>query len=715
MTSILLWNKNHSYTSILQEYFKPVFTFYNLKELQDYFELEKPINRIIILAELDWGDNKNDDFYGFDIIQILRVNYKITHPILICSTYRQESFFIRNIVPHYKGNILNAPAHQFLSLPHDFIKEPISWQVELEDDLLDDIIYTFYNFRGIAGDIIHNLQNELNINCKNKRINDFYIEIEELIKTNISKIESLVGSDNLDALNNILINVLSDLKTDLILEQKAIKMESTGFVYKNARNIVARYSEQIYGLLPKKLDEYNNIKDYRTLWEVLFIDDQKSNCDVVVNYFKERKIKCHSVSSNKEAQEILFKDIKKKKIAVVITDLRLIDDFETGRWQEKQGYQILNEIYGNHPNNIAYFVLTSKKGSIIKNINKNYNFNIHWYSKQDVITSNGAFNIFTKEIVKQGDIAFYKNRSQPILSAWINGNHQVKPLNQFYKVHCERKDYSKSETRINTLAKAYIDNYLNGNPNEKIDFMLHLNGSAVDEAMLNKFRYVILLGRRISVGLYYLIPEMSDFKYELNKQIEKIHSTKNQPVSYERQAYKCAVEEIIYKALRPNIEVKEADKTALFNSRFALSLENDLEESNLKNIDRVVNTFLLEEELAFIKEVADINFDQIQYDSDDLIVFESIADSLIDFFTGFNIEPPNNLLAFIEKRDVGKIRISIRDMINIIKQSSIIIKKFRKDETEIQILNDIIKSSSIDIKCVQLKNSITNYFFDQLQ
>ena len=185
MVNLILWNSNTNYPLVIQRNIMDSRIFSEENELKEYLNKKPVIESIIILAELNWNNKKQLNFYGFDIIQLLRLNYRLTVPILICS-FMPESYFIRNDEPSYKGNILKAPAHQFLHLPFDFKNEEFKRQNKMDEDLLDDVNYAFFDIHGMAKEIIHALQNKLDdIDSRGKNQEQIFSELKPIIESSL--------------------------------------------------------------------------------------------------------------------------------------------------------------------------------------------------------------------------------------------------------------------------------------------------------------------------------------------------------------------------------------------------------------------------------------------------------------------------------------------------------------------------------------------------
>ena len=167
---------------------------------------------------------------------------------------------------------------------------------------------------------------------------------------------------------------MDELKNDILI--KSINHAP----YQNGRTIIKLFSEQIYAMLPESTEqEVKTDLIGKTRWEVLFVDDDECNRNTLVEYFKRKNIVCNTASSAEDAF-VTLKNDNPKKIKIVITDIRLIE--KNNKWQLLQGYQILKHLNKEHPYPLGYFVLTSKKGTIIKNIQKNPSLQFNGLTKK---------------------------------------------------------------------------------------------------------------------------------------------------------------------------------------------------------------------------------------------------------------------------------------------------------------------------------------------
>jgi len=146
----------------------------------------------------------------------------------------------------------------------------------------------------------------------------------------------------------------------------------------------------------------------------------------------------------------------------------------------------------------VYAVLTSKKGTINKMVQKKRKYEILWFTKDDVINNIHSFNIFFDLIKDYAAENFNSNAVfQPTLSAWVKpstGFYKL-PLKAYYKIHRE-VNHEVEDLNINKMANEWI-----WDTTSKKDWTGKLLNDIIDDESLKKFRETKLLGRRVALGL----------------------------------------------------------------------------------------------------------------------------------------------------------------------------------------------------------------------
>jgi CheY-like chemotaxis protein len=597
----------------------------------------KTVSEVILPLCFTDQNIKWNDFYGLELIKKIRYDLKQRCSIVVCSVLPKNILQQTHFKAYEKSKILAAPGTYFLSYPWEIKSLPTLRKIS--ENALDDINHAFFNPKGNASEIIHNLKNKFGEIANDSRSNELFKNLKEIIEVDFKLIETDVLPENRLRFHSVKNQMFEDLETDIsnFIKQKANEPADT---YHNTSYILDKYSEIIYGLLPKELKDNENEEVLKTPWQVLYIDDTEFCRNDVVAKFDKRGINCIAVHNGKEAIDVLLKDTK-GKISVVISDIRLYQS-NNDDWQDLQGYDLLNEIHEVNNSPISYFVLTSKRGTIVDSVKRKAKFPIQWFSKSDVTTSEQGFNIFTKRVKELGGENWFWKKSQPKMSAWTKESHRFTfPLSKYYRKHVELSDHPTIKSEINSKAKTYIENILKNKKNEVIEFLPTLKDETVSNKMIEKFRFQILLGRRIIYSLW------------LNKMDE----------------------ESIFYALRPKGEYTKENRDLLFASTMAVSFKNDvpsdkdIEEGNLMGCN------LLEEEIDFLIDNYNLNPEirNLKLNISDLDLVYEILDHFRAKIELLKIQTPKEIEAFLDRYYADKL-ITISEIDKALKVSAKIAK-----------------------------------------
>lgn len=449
---------------------------------------------VYILAELGW--KSRTEFYGFKVAKILRLENKLTCPIVFCS------FLSKTQLSNFpESKILRRPGHYFVRLPDE--KPQFERYVGIDEITLNDINIDVNNPQEELHTLMHNMLNKIPelVNSNNsiaeseKAVNDFINS-----RLQIFKIRGNIQSENFQKFDELKSKILFDI---------SVLFKNINFQPDSLKEPLNDYRHLLYKLLPQNISDLQPQKVIKKRWKVLFIDDQQDTCTKVEYHFQRNGISCVSAKNAVRAFEILSEDEKtEKRISAVITDFRFYSgDEEKDIWQDYQGYRILREVHNKFSYNYAYIILTSKEGTIKDQIKKRSEFPILWFNKNDVLDgNNSSFNIFCQRIIEVGDIAFIRKHSLPSNGGWVSkvGDKVTKEFNyrSLYKLHVEdSENYDKVEFQINSKAieLSELDEMRDGYTLEPSFKNFHDNESK----LLNRFRATILLYRRIFVILKY--------------------------------------------------------------------------------------------------------------------------------------------------------------------------------------------------------------------
>jgi len=570
--------------------------------------------------KIKWGD-----FAGLDCIKVVRHELKLKCPVFICSVLPKNLLTKSDLKGYEKSKVLASPGIYILEYPWDI--NNLSKMRSISENALDDINYAFYNPKGNASEIIHNLKNKFGEIAKQSTAKDLFLNLKAVIESDFKLLETNVLPESRLKYHSVRNEMFDDLESDVsaYLKQEKDSVESH---YQNASTIIDKYSDIIYGLLPKELRDNDTNEFIQTPWQVLYIDDTEFCRTDVKGKFDKRGIHCTTVENSTDAMKVLKQDTK-GKIAVVISDIRLYES--DGDWQDLQGYDLLNEIHEVHSSPVAYFVLTSKRGTIVDSVKRKAKFPIQWFSKSDVTTSEQGFNIFTQRVKELGGDSWFWRKSQPKLSAWTKESHRFAfPLSRYYRKHVELSDHFSEKEKIDTKAKHFIENVLSSKKNIEIEFLPTLKDETVSDKMIEKFRFQILLGRRIIYALW------------LNTMDE----------------------ESIFYALRPKGEYSKENRDLLFTSTMAVSFKNDVPDEKDITEGNLMGCNLLDEEIDFLIENYKLNPEirELKMNMNDLDLVYEIIDAFRAKFELLKIAIPKEIEIFFDKYFADKlITISVID------------------------------------------------------
>lgn len=582
--SLIIWDKDSKFDI-------PESTVVNSEEK---FEKTKwsDFDVIFILAELGW--RSRTEFYGFTVAKILRLEKKLTCPIIFCSFMEN---FNRKDFPDSK--ILGRPGHYFLRLPDQ--KPQFEKYLGIDEDMLEDINGNLFDKKQFIQDTVHDINAEL---VKTARKNPDDVE-GVLIEKLISVKEIVISETSQNTWNEIEKELTQNVRE--VIGKKDFSAEKL---------INAISSDEIIKYIP---DEDDNIPRNWTKkrWRVMFIDDEEQTQKQLKELFEKREIECETAGNANKAFEILKKDAENdNSIAVIISDYRLYEngDSESGKWQDLQGPQLLKHIH-YHPDfkkHYAYAVLTAKRNAIKRHISKPEKFHIHWFNKADVLADgNHGFNLFCSRLIEIGNEAFFRKYETPDSAIWTHGNDRVKPgLSFYYRLHVESFDYEEAEKKMVAVVLTEIENIKNNKPlNDNYEYQCSLNyessnGNEVE--LLKKFRKNILIPRRI---IWYFLNEKLKNADEI---FEIFDSRKQEDYDSEKK--------------------KLARKKALYNTQLGISIKLIEWIDDLK---KVYNSGMLTEETSFIKNQRK-NFSKkrsfITIDNDYIILkdfFDSLPEVLL--------------------------------------------------------------------------------------
>lgn len=522
MNALLLWDNNNNSTEQLCKYLGISFpddVCFTLEELKNKTFLQGR-DAVIVLLETNIDSKIRTNFCGLEIIKLLRKELRY-RGMIIAYSFCDENFFREN----KNAKILFTSGIWLKSITKINVDE-IDKQIDsftnkkLSDDLLDDIHYSVFDNKGKIHELLHNLKNRLNI--KGKILKDIRKQAEEIFeeykKPLLKEIDPFKTKEFDKFYTTLIKETIVDINTYWDNEK-----DKNVFSYGNGGNQVNKFDYHIIELAPVSNGDANTQQAEKINWQVLFLDDNEDVREKVKAFFDEKKVTCHTAKTEDDVHQKLKEN--RPNISLFISDIRLLDKSE--HWCDRQGYDVIEQVNKQNDYPLVYAVLTSKKGTINKMVQKKRKYQILWFTKEDVINNKNSFNIFFDLIKEYADNNFKANSDFKIQStAWNNptirgtGTKNEKityrfPLKDYYKSHYESEDHDAAEVEINYQVKKI----LTGKAQELIKLRTTLNSKVIDKYELNKFRKIVLLGRRLFLG-YIFTEKKIDFE-EIYKKVYK--------------------------------------------------------------------------------------------------------------------------------------------------------------------------------------------------
>ena len=407
---------------------------------------------IVLLLKLNW-ELLSGKYNGLEILRLLRENrYKA--PVFIVSQDKKENLY------RSKNQLTGL-----LKTPGTYLIDAFSFKIDLKDSsepqqlsdkLHNDILYYTTHKTGFLEEIIHNTKNKLPQEFRiytSSEINNIIDTLSNIIPV----IRETIPSEKRQFSDGVWDSLFETLKQSSV---RNIKIKPADELYKAKSSILS--------LFPDEEDDNSAIKSNGT-WSVLYVDDDKHFLDDIRSRLDQLGIHCFTAQSGRETFEILKKDkdgvlmskdgkvFPSNTITVLICDWRMQNELE--EWHSLQGYDIIDIVAHEYPNALSFFMLTSKKGGIIRNVQKASDYRINWFAKDDVLQSEISFNFFTDKIIEMGDSTYNSIIFRPGLPAWkYKKAHRAKlPLGEYYRQFRMSADYKKMEDEIGELAVDFYE------------------------------------------------------------------------------------------------------------------------------------------------------------------------------------------------------------------------------------------------------------------
>lgn len=505
-------------------------------------------------AELKWEPQQKKNFYGFEVAKLLRL-----------SGLRSKIFFTSFFPSDYFS--LDLPQFALLKAEdwHELVRPSALARIlqqalepPMSEDLLEDIQESLLNKRALVRELLHDLKNKLILD------QDGQVLMASLERIQLQFQQRLIYI--LPSQKEAIAKLGAEMKAKF--DELLVKMKKEAL-----QQVVDAMTDRFLDLAPASKNDERLLKETSsplTHWKVLVIEDDEEVRNKLVNHLNRNNIQCTAFADGSDGLSYLKQDYPQNRVTVLLCDLRL-KKANSEKWQKCQGYDILRQAFKLHHNYLAFFVLTSGRKRLLRL--KSEDINVSAYYKKDVMSSQGAVDVFLQKIREAGDNVFFRLKSRPRLQSWKNSTNRFRyPLSSYYRTHIFAHDYQIAEATINRTAKTFVENVINkqASDNSTIEFIGTIKDqSYVSREVLQKFRDRNLTGRRIALALY--------LKFTNEDEDE------------------------VYRYMRPDSPVTKATKDQLFNTSLALSFTKDLPEKIGPDKPYYQRSNLLEEEIAWLK------------------------------------------------------------------------------------------------------------------
>ena len=437
----------------------------NESSFNDIIKNKNSLKAIVILAELDWHNKAQKDFYGFEIALELRRKYKVLCPLIIISVLKKD-YFEKLAENQIKYKILFGRGTAFLPIA-DNMDQKIADTIEnlnkypLSTPVLTDMNEMLLDQKGF---IIDKLTHDLKFG-----------KVRKEIETVLNEASEYLNDTQRSALN------WDDFKTRLF---KSIG-DSDNF-NKVKENLISKCDQELMG--KKLLDSILPEKTHRIIILEDDPDFSKRIEENLTDYFEEVIVK----EKAEDAIEELNKD-NTNSITGIIADWRLYKDYSKKTYWQLQGYEVLD--YAAKKQFIALFSLTSLHDHNVNSIRNKLGLTVHLFKKQH-LQSGGKiqWDMMADTVRQKCDSVFEIISSQPTGSKWKGS------LQSEYILH-RGSGWYEFENKITTKATELFDLYRNAIGNGDSKICKHIDN---EFPLKNNLENVLII-RRVYIGLYFFL------------------------------------------------------------------------------------------------------------------------------------------------------------------------------------------------------------------
>ena len=320
---------------------------------QELLELNEPTNSVWLLnASLNWNDNKQTGFYGFDIAKFLRTEKKSKAPIIFYSPVPQI-YFEKRSEKEIKFKILFGRGSAFIEAPfiEEKLKEVATAIQLLSNAALHDVATMLCDLKGI---VIDKLNHDLKFGAD--------------VNSVIASISLYLSSYQKQSIQ---LNEFAEK-----LQQRTKAKDSIGF-FSDKQQFITLCNLQLTA--SGKPESETKISRHK----ILVIDDKADELNNIVNNLSA-DFEITQVNQAERAIEEINKDTANKIIAIV-SDWRLYEQKNQNQWQPLQGYEILD--FASKHGIRALFALTSQADFVVHHIRNLMGVRFEMFKKENLLSA----------------------------------------------------------------------------------------------------------------------------------------------------------------------------------------------------------------------------------------------------------------------------------------------------------------------------------------
>ncbi len=263
----------------------------------------------------------------------------------------------------------------------------------LDLNTLEEIQYYRIDWRGLLHHALHDIRAEfIDNNWLAEDINSLCGYVNDYLD---KKVRPLIKPGNIEQFKKVNSDCLDSIE-DYFSENK-INLEKPDEAASELREVIRGFDKRWESLLKGENRTEEQRKEIKS-WAVLVVDDQEA--ESIKEMLEEAGLTAIAANSGKKAVEILKKDAKgeleiggnrkpAKFISVLIADWIMEDEIQGVKvMQPLQGPGLISYLKRNIRHNLAFFVLSSRSGGIMRQAQKNLGESIGWFAKERVISRN---------------------------------------------------------------------------------------------------------------------------------------------------------------------------------------------------------------------------------------------------------------------------------------------------------------------------------------